>query len=446
MRAKKTEEETKNVSEDDKNVAILHEKMRRKRLRRLIGILVVLMIVLTVLNAGESVYFYTQNVKSERARIAEGAAKMTAAVIDPEKIDEYLLKGKEAPGYEQTESALYNIRDNSVGIQYLYVFQVKEDGCHVIFDLDADGDEAYEPGEVVRFEEQDLLTCKETEPIEMEDWIEWVITVYYPVYDQNGNFVCYVGADASLADVRSSMLAFLINVVLGFSVLFGIAAIITVKLSRNYYKISEWEALVEKERKDKQLIREMVMAFAKLVDMKDEYTNGHSFRVAEYTAMLTRELGYDEETVEKYYNIALMHDIGKIGIPQEVLNKADKLTDEEYDIMKSHTTLGYNVLKDISIMPELSIGAGAHHERPDGKGYPRGLKGDEIPMVAQIIAVADTFDAMYSSRPYRKRMDFEKVISIMKEVSGTQLSSDVMDAFLRLVERGEFRDPEDLEV
>ena len=266
MRAKKTEEETKNVSEDDKNVAILHEKMRRKRLRRLIGILVVLMIVLTVLNAGESVYFYTQNVKSERARIAEGAAKMTAAVIDPEKIDEYLLKGKEAPGYEQTESALYNIRDNSVGIQYLYVFQVKEDGCHVIFDLDADGDEAYEPGEVVRFEEQDLLTCKETEPIEMEDWIEWVITVYYPVYDQNGNFVCYVGADASLADVRSSMLAFLINVVLGFSVLFGIAAIITVKLSRNYYKISEWEALVEKERKDKQLIREMVMAFAKLVD------------------------------------------------------------------------------------------------------------------------------------------------------------------------------------
>ncbi len=446
MRAKKTEEEAKNVLEDEKNAAILHENMRRKRLRRLIGFLVVLMIVLTVLNTGESVYFYTRNVKSDRVRIAKGVAKMTATIIDTEKIDEYLLKGKEAPGYEQTENALYNIRDNSIGIQYLYVFQLKEDESHVIFDLDENGNEAYEAGQVVWFEGQDVLTGKETEAIEWVDWSEWVITAYYPVYDRNGNCVCYVGADVSLKDVRTSVIDFLLRVVLGCSLLFVIIALVTVKSSRNYYKVSEWEALVEKQNQDKQLIREMVMAFAKLVDMKDEYTNGHSFRVAEYTAMLTRELGYDEETVERYYNIALMHDIGKIGIPGEVLNKAGKLTDEEYSIMKSHTTLGYNVLKDISIMPELAVGAGAHHERPDGKGYPRGIKGDEIPVVAQIIAVADTFDAMYSSRPYRKRMDFEKVISVMKEVSGTQLSSDVVDAFLRLVERGEFRDPEDLEV
>ena len=138
-----------------------------------------------------------------------------------------------------------------------------------------------------------------------------------------------------------------------------------------------------------------------------------------------------------------MHDIGKIGVPPEVLNKPGKLTDREFAIIKSHSALGYNVLKDISIMPELAIGAGAHHERPDGKGYPKGLKGDEIPRVAQIIAVADTFDAMYSKRPYRNRMNFEKVVSIMKEVSGTQLESDVVDAFLKLVDKGEFRDPDD---
>ena len=94
-------------------------------------------------------------------------------------------------------------------------------------------------------------------------------------------------------------------------------------------------------------------------------------------------------------------------------------------------------------MPELAIGAGAHHERPDGKGYPRGLKEDQIPRVAQIIAVADTFDAMYSERPYRKRMKFEKIVEVMIEVSGTQLASDVVDAFLRLVEKGEFRAPDD---
>ena len=94
-------------------------------------------------------------------------------------------------------------------------------------------------------------------------------------------------------------------------------------------------------------------------------------------------------------------------------------------------------------LPELADGAGAHHERPDGKGYPRGLKGNQIPRVAQIIAVADTFDAMYSNRPYRPRMNFDKVVSIIKEVKGTQLSSDVVDAFLRLVDKGEFKAPDD---
>ncbi len=201
--------------------------------------------------------------------------------------------------------------------------------------------------------------------------------------------------------------------------------------------------LITEQEENRLLIREIVEAFAKTIDMKDNYTNGHSKRVADYTAMLARELGYDEETVEKYYNIALLHDIGKIGIPAEVLNKQGKLNDEEYGKIKSHTTLGYNVLKDIHIMPELSTGARSHHERPDGKGYPNGLKGDDIPRVAQIIGVADAFDAMYSNRPYRHRMNFEKVVSIIRDASGTQFTEDVVDAFLRIVERGGFKAPDD---
>ena len=126
-----------------------------------------------------------------------------------------------------------------------------------------------------------------------------------------------------------------------------------------------------------------------------------------------------------------------------VLNKPGKLTDEEFETIKSHTSLGYDALKDISIMPELAVGAQAHHERPDGRGYPNHLKDGEIPRVAQIIAVADWFDAMYSNCPYRNRMNFDKVISIIKEVSGTQLTTDVVEAFLRLVEKCEFRDPND---
>ena len=210
-----------------------------------------------------------------------------------------------------------------------------------------------------------------------------------------------------------------------------------------WYVRRKTRALINKQNENKKFIREMIEAFAKTIDMKDKYTNGHSSRVADYTVLLAKELGYDEETVDKYYNIALLHDIGKIGIPPEVLNKPGKLTDEEFNIIKSHSAQGYKVLKDISVMPELAIGAGAHHERPDGKGYPRGLKGDEIPRVAQIIAVADTFDAMYSDRPYRKRMNFDKAVSIIKEVRGTQLTEDVVDAFLRLVAKGEFRDPDD---
>ena len=230
---------------------------------------------------------------------------------------------------------------------------------------------------------------------------------------------------------------------LWFRIVCLVGAILIVSGIVTLYIRHKIKVFLKKEKEQKQLIREIVEAFAKVIDMKDAYTNGHSSRVAQYTVMLARELGYDEETVEQYYNIALLHDIGKVGIPPEVLNKPGKLTDEEFAIIKSHAKLGYETLKGISIMPELAIGAGAHHERPDGKGYPNGLKGDEIPRVAQIIAIADTFDAMYSTRPYRKRMNFEKAVSIIKSVRGTQLTADVVDAFLRLVDKGEFRAPDD---
>ena len=229
-----------------------------------------------------------------------------------------------------------------------------------------------------------------------------------------------------------------------FKILVAFLLLAALALIVYLYVRRKTKALVKKQEENKLLIREIVEAFAKTIDMKDKYTNGHSKRVAEYTAMLARELGYNEETVEKYYNIALLHDIGKIGVPGEVLNKAGRLDDEEFKTIKSHTSLGYNVLKDISIMPELSVGAESHHERPDGKGYPQGLKGDEIPRVAQIIGVADAFDAMYSNRPYRNRMNFEKVVSIIEGAKGTQLTEDVVDAFLRIVERGGFRAPDDV--
>ena len=318
----------------------------------------------------------------------------------------------------------------------------------MVFDTDPE-----EPGMLGDLQEFDdsfaddiplLLEGKPIDTIESNDSFGWLMTRYEPIYDSNGVCVAYAGADISMEEIYEYTRNLVLIIVAIAVVFLAVCVFIGLKMSIDLHKADELDMLREQQKRDKQLIREIIESFAKVIDMKDSYTQGHSTRVARYTAMLAKELGYDEDTVEKYYNIALMHDIGKIGIPDQVLNKPGKLTDEEYSVIKSHTERGYEVLKSISLMPEIVVGAAAHHERPDGKGYPNGLKGDEIPRVAQIIAVADTFDAMYSDRPYRKRMNFEKAVDIIRDAAGTQLTSNVVDAFLRLAEKGEFRAPDDV--
>lgn len=195
----------------------------------------------------------------------------------------------------------------------------------------------------------------------------------------------------------------------------------------------------KKAEENRKRISQLSRTFAKCIDIKDTYTNGHSFRVAKYTKCIAEKLGYSETRAEEFYNMALLHDIGKIGIPDAILNKPERLNDEEYEVMKSHAQKGYEILSDFrEIDPELAYGAGYHHERFDGKGYPNGVQGEEIPEVAQIIAVADTFDAMYSTRPYRKKLPLETVVNEIRSISGTQLSPKVVDAFLALYEEGAF--------
>ena len=198
------------------------------------------------------------------------------------------------------------------------------------------------------------------------------------------------------------------------------------------------QALERKQRETKRLVNEISGVFADCVDLKDPYTNGHSKRVARYTAMLAEKLGKSKEECEDLYNIAMLHDVGKISIPDSILNKPERLTDEEFAVMKSHSERGYEILSKIDVAPELALGAGYHHERIDGKGYPRGVKGDEIPEVAQIIAVADTFDAMYSTRPYRKKLPLSTVAAEIQRASGTQLNPKVVNAFMELVNEGAF--------
>ena len=218
--------------------------------------------------------------------------------------------------------------------------------------------------------------------------------------------------------------------------LWGLALLffITTALLSFYYE----KRLQERE----QLIRESLDVFSNFVDAKDPYTKGHSRRVAEYSRMIAEKLGLSDDRCRQVYYIALLHDIGKCYVPDEILKKPSRLTDEEFDIIKTHTTHGAQMLANFSSIPDIREGALYHHERYDGKGYPTGCKGEDIPIIGRIICVADSYDAMSSSRVYRKKLPREVIIKELKENSGTQFDPKLVDIFIEIL--GEMKeDPKD---
>ena len=177
----------------------------------------------------------------------------------------------------------------------------------------------------------------------------------------------------------------------------------------------------------------VVHTLAKTIDAKDAYTNGHSERVADYSKEIARRFGYDEDRQEEIYMMGLLHDVGKIGVPDTVINKPGRLTDEEYDMIKSHPVTGAEILATVSEMPALVTGARWHHERYDGRGYPDGLKGEEIPEEARIIAVADAYDAMTSHRSYRDIIPQDHVKSEIEKGMGTQFDEKFARIMLDMI-------------
>jgi putative nucleotidyltransferase with HDIG domain len=221
-----------------------------------------------------------------------------------------------------------------------------------------------------------------------------------------------------------------------FITIIGIVAVVII-----YRRNEKIIRVQEKHRKELvDFTNSIIDAFSVCIDGKDSYTNGHSLRVAKYTKMLAKKLGEDDETAQKFYNIALLHDIGKIGIPDDILNNPGKLTESEYEIMKSHTYRGFEILKRVKTQKDIADGAQFHHERYDGRGYPAMLGGDKIPWVARIISVADAFDAMNSTRSYRKKLPMDYIIKEIRECSGSQFDPVVAKAFLELYKEGAFDD------
>ena len=181
---------------------------------------------------------------------------------------------------------------------------------------------------------------------------------------------------------------------------------------------------------------ETILSIANAVEARDKRTGRHSFRVAVYSMLMAVELGFNDDELENIRQIGLLHDIGKIGVPDSILNKPGKLTDKEYEIMKKHVDIGGEILKDFSYIKNVADGAKYHHERYDGTGYNSGLKGEEIPLTARIIGIADAFDAMTSNRVYRTAMSMDRVIEELKAGAGTQFDPALVDIMLGLISSG----------
>ncbi len=190
----------------------------------------------------------------------------------------------------------------------------------------------------------------------------------------------------------------------------------------------------ERRKKLERLTAQVMLTLANTIDAKDRYTNGHSIRVAEYAKEIAKRDGKTEKQQEDIFFIGLLHDIGKIGIPNAIINKTSKLSDEEYNLIKAHPQIGAGILQNMDEIEGVSIGAHWHHERYDGKGYPDGLKGEEIPEIARIISVADVYDTMTSKRAYRDVLPQNVVREEIEKGKGTQFDPHFAEIMLQIID------------
>lgn len=492
------------LSEEDKEAA-KHSHCRVISLRtKLILVLLAAALSISVVATSISFILYRNTTIDEHTRLGQGVAGLAASVIDPDKVDEYLEKGEQADGYKETEEKLYRVRASSSDIEYVYVYKIMQDGCHVVFDLDTEGVKGSEPGYVEPFDPSfgahlpALLAGEPIDPIISNDSYGWLLTVYQPVYDGDGNCVCYAAADISmgrLAINEYSFLAKLVSLCLGFFILILfiglwfaeyhiILPVNTMAEAAGTFAYNSEEArddsveniqkldihtgdelenlyhafaktteesmkyvaeLQNKTEMIAQMQDGLVMVLADMVESRDKNTGQHVRKTAAYVKIILEQMQkegiYKEQLTEQFIyetkRSAPLHDVGKINIPDAILNKPGRLTDEEFATMKTHTTAGRDILEraiknvpESGYLEEARQLAAHHHERWDGKGYPDGLAGEDIPLSARVMAVADVFDALVSKRSYKEGFPFEKALDIIREGVGSQFDPQVARAFL----------------
>ncbi len=252
---------------------------------------------------------------------------------------------------------------------------------------------------------------------------------------------------ASVVQLKIYGLSFINTTIAAMALLLYLFALKDMNESYAHANDLRIELLTAEQQSMKRLFEQTAEALASAIDAKDKYTHGHSSRVAGYSKMIAKMAGKDDKECEDIYYAALLHDIGKIGVPDEIINKKGKLTDEEYEKIKEHTTIGKEILSSIVEFPYISIGAHHHHERFDGRGYPDKLKGSDIPELARIIAVADAYDAMTSKRSYRDPLPQATVRQILIEEMGEQFDPLFATQMIHMIDQDQeyaMREKEDV--
>ena len=490
----------------DEDVTVVHKSKSRvvSLQTKILLVLTVALFLIGIASTAISSILYRNELVGEYTRTAEGIASLAATVIDADAVDDYIAQGESAPGYTDIERRLYNIRESASDIEYIYVYKIEDDGCHVVFDIDTDELEGAPPGEVVPFDDSfkpyisTLLSGGEIEPIISNDTYGYLLTVYNPVRDSRGNCVCYAAADISMERIISNERNFLVEMIsLFLSIYLLILALawhlveyhiifpvnsMSLKARAFAYNSEEarensvegiktldihtgdeiehlYHAIVktsddsmryvndiqQKTETISKMQKALIIVLADMVESRDKNTGDHIRKTAAYTEIILskmRSKGYYEEELsdEFIYNVvssAPLHDIGKIQVPDSILNKPGRLTDEEFAKMKSHTTAGSDIIAQvISEVPdsvylnEAKALAEFHHEKWDGSGYPHGISGEEIPLSARVMADADVFDALVSRRSYKEPFSYEKAMDIIREGAGSHFDPKVADAFL----------------